>query len=505
MRVGVIGSGISGLTTAAVFQRDGHEVVVFERGARVGGVWAQTYPEVRLQNIQGQYELSGVPWTTPSDLNPTGDQIRAYLDSVVERVRPNVRLQHTVTEMTEEPKGWVVSGESPEGPFSERFDHVVLAVGQFTQPKDELKWEGRETFAGELLTERDLMSLDKLKGRRVAVVGFGKTALDLCTLAADRGAQVTQVFRTPRWMIPHRFLDLIHFSYILFSRFGSVMVPCWAQPNAIERILHRATGPIRGFWWGVERVFLRQIVNAAKGRGPEAAARLNTITPTHSLLSDMRSAAPMTPHGYLHHVAEGHITPRQGAVARFTPSGLGLQDGGEVQAELVVLALGSGSPVFPYLPQKYRALIEGGGDGVQLYRHLIHPRIPNLSFSGYNHSFLHFPCAELGAWWVCALLRGELILPSPEQQEQEMAQVAAWKRAQINHESSLLCGVNTRFQQYMDILLGDLGVSPYRKLPNPLAEVFGRYTPADYRAVPDEILAARARGVYPKAVLPVAT
>ena len=37
MRVGVIGSGISGLTTAAVFQRDGHEVVVFERGARA---WA---------------------------------------------------------------------------------------------------------------------------------------------------------------------------------------------------------------------------------------------------------------------------------------------------------------------------------------------------------------------------------------------------------------------------------------------------------------------------------
>gem|GEM_PF-6374682 len=60
-----------------------------------------------------------MPWTTPSDLNPTGDPIRAYLDSVVERVRPNVRLQHTVTEMTEvlslKSSGATPSPPAPEG------------------------------------------------------------------------------------------------------------------------------------------------------------------------------------------------------------------------------------------------------------------------------------------------------------------------------------------------------------------------------------------------------
>jgi hypothetical protein len=43
-----------------------------------------------------------------------------------------------------------------------------------------------------------------------------------------------------------------------------------------------------------------------------------------------------------------------------------------------------------------------------------------------------------------------------------------------------------RFQQYIDILLADLGVSPYRKLPNLFAEVFARYGPGDYVGVSAE-------------------
>lgn len=505
MRVGILGSGISGLTSAAVFRDEGHEVVVFEREARVGGVWARTYPEVRLQNIHGQYELSGLPWPQPGDLNPTGDQIRAYLDHVVAQVKPDLRLEHEVTALTEEPGGWRVEGRAPAGPFAERFDHVVLAVGQYTQPKAALAWPDQDRFRGQLLTERDFGALPaSLAGQRVVVVGMGKTALDLSTLAADRGAQVTQLFRTPRWLIPHHFLGLLHFTRILFARFGSVMVPCWSQPTAPERLLHRARGAIDLFWRGVEQVFLAPLRAAARGRGPEAAARIAAITPPHRLLQDMRSAAPMCPHGYLDHAASGRITPLNGVVSGFTAEGLRLQDGGALPADTVVLALGSGSPVFPYLPAATRALLEGSGDGVQLYRHLLHPRIPNLSFSGYNHSFLHIPCAEVGARWVCAWLRGDLTLPPPAQMERQMAEVAAWKRAHIHHEPSLLCAVNTRYQQYLDTLLLDLGLSPLRKLPNPVAELFARYGPADYRGLAQDIAAARRRGAYPRAVLPVA-
>jgi dimethylaniline monooxygenase (N-oxide forming) len=64
-----------------------------------------------------------------------------------------------------------------------------------------------------------------------------------------------------------------------------------------------------------------------------------------------------------------------------------------------------------------------------------------------------------------------------------MAYLQNWKREHIHFEPSRSCGVNTRFQQYLDTLLMDLKLSPYRKWPNVLAEVFARYRAADYAKV----------------------
>ena len=45
----------------------------------------------------------------------------------------------------------------------------------------------------------------------------------------------------------------------------------------------------------------------------------------------------------------------------------------------------------------------------------------------------------------------------------------------------------------IDVLLKDLGVSPYRKMPNVFAEVFARYEAADYKGVTEEYYARRKK------------
>ena len=131
----------------------------------------------------------------------------------------------------------------------------------------------------------------------------------------------------------------------------------------------------------------------------------------------------------------------------------------------------------------YRAYLENQTGGPALYRHLIHPKIPRLGFAGYNHGFLHIATCEVGALWLVAAFRGELKLPSPEDMMISAKRIAQWKREHTAFEATCNLAVNTRYQQHLDVLLQDLGISQWRKLPNVAAEMFMRYSPLDYCGV----------------------
>jgi dimethylaniline monooxygenase (N-oxide forming) len=70
--------------------------------------------------------------------------------------------------------------------------------------------------------------------------------------------------------------------------------------------------------------------------------------------------------------------------------------------------------------------------------------------------------------------------------EASVQRVANWKRDNIAFEPTRSYLILTRFQQYLDILMQDLGLSPYRKMPNIFSEMFSRYGADDYRTVQSE-------------------
>ena len=147
-------------------------------------------------------------------------------------------------------------------------------------------------------------------------------------------------------------------------------------------------------------------------------------------------------------------------------------------------------------------MLEAEPDGVQLYRHVIHPKAPRLAFAGHNHGFLHVPGVEVAMLWLGAYLRGDLELPPGPEIERQMAAVQQWKRANILFEPARSGAINTRFHQYLDVMLSDLGVSPYRKR-GVLAELTAPYTAADYAGIFEEYERSRAAG--PRRPLPLPT
>jgi len=327
----------------------------------------------------------------------------------------------------------------------------------------------------------------------VLVAGFGKSALDMATFAVDHASEVHHLFRTPRWMVPFRILG-VHYSRLLFCRMGTFLMPSWVQPNATEAFIHRKLGfLVRGNWRLVQSIVRLQKYLLGLGKSAAVKRRLASLTPKHDIVSDFRSASAMQPQMYLKHIAKERLLPHQGELQAFTKSGVVLEDGNNIDCDLVVLSLGSGSPTFPFLPGKYRALLESESDGVQLYRHLLHPEVPRIAFAGFNHGFMHVPAVEIGMLWLSAVLSGDLTLPESDEMKQSMEKVQQWKRDYVNFEPSRSCAVNTRFQQYLDVLLKDLGLNPYRKMPNILAELFSQYGPEDYVDIFEEYRAGRAQ------------
>jgi len=504
MCIAIIGGGPSGIAAARVFLTFGHEVVVFERGPKLGGVWAVAYPEVRLQNIAEHYRLGDFHWPFVPDLHPTREQVLRYFEAAVAHFGIDLRLSHEVLSLVEEPDGWQVETRAPEGVTRERYDFVVVAAGQYTGARPDLPLTGRERFTGQVITDRDVLDLDVLTGKQIAVVGFGKSAVDMAAFAAARGSTVHHVFREPRWLLPRYFFG-VHMSNLLCSRMSSVMIPSWVHPSAPERFLHDRLQPVvKGFWGMIATLVRAQTGLHDFHRDPEVRRRLALLTPSASVSYQMRSALAIAPDEYFQLVIEGRIEPYQGEIAGFGEKSLILADGREIPCELVVLSTGFTSPRFPFLPERYRALLEGNPDGTQLYRHLLHPRIPRIAFAGYNHGFFHVPGVELSMLWLAAHLRGDLILPSLEEMEQRMDEVHRWKQENTLFEPSRSYAISTRFHQYFDVLLGDLGLSPYRK-SNPLFEMLAPYSAGDYSGVLEEYEKSRAASTTPRRPLPLST
>ena len=191
------------------------------------------------------------------------------------------------------------------------------------------------------------------------------------------------------------------------------------------------------------------------------------------------------------YVAKGKIVPIQGDVEELTSTGLLLKDGRKIEADVILATIGKGNQVdtFPYLPEKYQKTFQeqdNYSQGLQLYRHVLHPDVPNMAFMGWNAGYLHCSHVYLASVWLSSMLDGELKLPPKEEQREMCIRMANWKRENLNYEPNLNSAIHTRILHYNDTLLRDLRLDPYRK-SNFVEEIFGRYVPGDYKGIRKQV------------------
>lgn len=204
MDVAIVGAGFGGLCAAIRLRESGvQSLVILERSAEVGGTWRDNvYPGCACDVPSHMYSFSFAPstrWTRPY---PQQQEIQDYILRVTDAyaLRPLIRFNSDVGALRwqADQQCWQIEMQG-QAPVLAR--HVILATGPLSKPAIP-DIPGVERFAGASFHSSHWRHDVDLKGKRVAVVGTGASAIQFVPEIAPAAAHVDVFQRTPAWVLP---------------------------------------------------------------------------------------------------------------------------------------------------------------------------------------------------------------------------------------------------------------------------------------------------------------
>ena len=220
VQIAIVGTGFGGLGTAIQLKRQGmNDFVVLERAGDVGGVWRDNrYPGCACDVESNLYSFSFAPnpdWSHSFSAQP---EILAYLRRCASDfgITPHICFHHEVREAVWDNQAHCWRIETTQGMYTANI--LVAAAGALSVPSiPELP--GIAEFAGPVFHSATWDESRDLRGKRVAVVGTGASAIQFVPAIQPQVAQLHLFQRTPAWVMPRRDRPLHWHERRLFARF----------------------------------------------------------------------------------------------------------------------------------------------------------------------------------------------------------------------------------------------------------------------------------------------
>ncbi|MDD3762854.1 MAG: NAD(P)/FAD-dependent oxidoreductase [Nevskiales bacterium] len=199
----IVGTGFAGLGMGIALKKAGIEsFTILERADAVGGTWRDNhYPGCACDVQSHLYSFSFEPnpdWTRMFARQP---EIRDYLEHCTDKygLRPHIRFGADIVEARydESRQLWHVATRDGRR-FSARI--LVSGMGGLSAPMTPAL-PGIETFAGKSFHSAEWDHGYDLRGKRVAVVGTGASAIQFVPQIQQQVAQLDLYQRTPPWIM----------------------------------------------------------------------------------------------------------------------------------------------------------------------------------------------------------------------------------------------------------------------------------------------------------------
>jgi dimethylaniline monooxygenase (N-oxide forming) len=377
----VIGAGSSGLTTVKALADAGLPVDCFEETNEVGGLWvlgsgrsaAYSSLSINTSRLRMQYADFPMPGDYPDF--PGHAQIAAYFRAYAERfglarhIRFRTRVERVVARAG---SGYDVT--TSDG-ITAAYGAVIVANGHHWDPYfPDPPFPGRfDGVAFHSSSYRDPKTPHDLRGRRVVVLGFGNSAVDIaCELAAGGAGRVLLATRRGAWVLP---------KYVL-GRPVDDLGPSFFPARLGLRI---------------SELFYPRVIGDLQAHGlPKPDHRLGCAHPTVS--SDL---LPM--------LRQGRVIPKPN-LRELRGGEIEFEDGSRERADALVYATGY-QVSFPFFDP---AFVSAPNNDLPLYFRLLHPDHAGLYFVGLAQPLgAIMPIAEAQAKLVADCIMGRYAPPPP--------------------------------------------------------------------------------------------
>lgn len=232
----VVGAGISGIAAAYKMNQAGYtDYIVLEKADRVGGTWRDNnYPGCGCDVPSALYSFSFSPSHKWSHLFAKQPEILSYLEEVVEKHNLGGKIEFgnelLSAQWDEGQQVWNL--ETSKGKFQSKT--VIFTTGPITEPSMP-KVKGIEGFKGKMFHSARWDHNYDLKGKRVAVIGTGASAIQFIPQVQPLAKELFVFQRTAPWVLPKADRELGDTAKDIVSRFP-VIQQTWR--NSIAQILN---------------------------------------------------------------------------------------------------------------------------------------------------------------------------------------------------------------------------------------------------------------------------
>ncbi|MCW5890618.1 MAG: NAD(P)/FAD-dependent oxidoreductase [bacterium] len=398
----IVGAGLSGVGTAVHLRREcpTKTFAILEGRQSMGGTWDLfRYPGIRSDSDMHTLGYDFKPWRQAKAI-ADGPSILDYVKETAAEygIDAHIRYGHRATRATwsSGDAAWTVEVQR-EGGETTRFtcNVLLMCAGYYSYRQGHApEFAGRERFRGTIVHPQQWPEDLDYRGKRVVVIGSGATAMTLVPAMSRDAAHVTMLQRSPTYVVSRPDRDVIA------NALRRILPETWAY--AITRWKNTA---LQQFFYGRTRTHPEQVKQklldmVRKELGPDYDVETH-FTPRYNPWDQRLCLVPNS--DLFVALRSGKAEVVTDHIAAFTETGIQLQSGRTLDADVVVTATGLELVVLGEM----QFAVDGAPvdfSRTWTYKGMMYSDVPNLvcTFGYINASWTLR--ADLTAHWTCRVL-----------------------------------------------------------------------------------------------------